>query len=100
MLVLFRINMKLSYPCRRGEDDLIINNIVSRKFFDRKWHKLEIQFGREKIRVFLDCRKVGDFPVNFPLKNLLSESGMVISGSFNQSTRSPVVNGYLSLFER
>lgn len=70
---------------------MIINNNISRKFFNKKWHKLEVQFGRDQIRMFLDCRKVGDFPVNVPLKRLIDESGNVITGSYDANTRRPIV---------
>ena len=77
--------------CRREERDLVIKSNVTSIFFNRKWHKLEIQFGRDEIRMYIDCHFVGSFPVDVPMDLLLNDTGHVITASYDREHRSPTV---------
>ena len=77
---------------RKGDSDLVIKNNVSATFFNREWHKLEIQFGRNEIRFYIDCYLVGTYPVDVPMHQILSKTGNMITGSYDRSGKSPIVS--------
>ena len=77
---------------RKEGEDLVVNNNISSTFFDREWHKLEVQFGKNELRIYLDCHFVGSFAIDVSLDQLLNDTGKIITGSYDRNHKSPTVS--------
>ncbi|XP_076806133.1 collagen alpha-4(VI) chain-like isoform X1 [Clavelina lepadiformis] len=74
---------------RRGMDDIIFNNDKAQSFFDKQWHQLEIRFGRDKVIMYLDCDKVGTYPIGIPLRHVINDTGTISTGTYLEGSSSP-----------
>ena len=70
----------------------MIGNNVTKIFFDRNWHKVEVQFGFNETVIYVDCHRAGSVPVVVPMRLLLNDSGNVECATYRDETKGPIVS--------